>query len=161
VICANPACGEKFTPRSRVQRTCGKKGCRQALFRAENAAHEREGELRRDSGIEAQERIVGLLAHLGAEERALAQDTDLSERERLALARDRLRMTSLSRWCSCNGSGAFDFDQDGDPFCVRCGGPVAGVESSAARKLSREVLATEPAFASAFVAGLRRGGRGA
>lgn len=105
-----PICGEDFWA-SRSDKEACSESCRGKLKRKRLAEQRKEDEML--SGL------AGLLFRMGAEER----ETQLQE-----YSRDGKRMTGKPRPCRCNGSGIYDYDQDGDPFCRLCGGPVREVE---------------------------------
>lgn len=111
--------------------------------RAQPGQRERERERELQLAVEAEREahIVDLLHVLGADERGetiippiIPQESPGERETRLKrLARERKRMTGQTRWCRCNGSGVYDYDQDGDPYCRNCGGPVAEVPRSRER----------------------------
>lgn len=74
-----PYCSAEYAPRSRGQVTCGADACRKAHSRRNHPDRERINELKREAGAEVRERIVGLLTHLGNEEREAAEVARLLE----------------------------------------------------------------------------------
>lgn len=148
-VCAYSECSESFTP-TNDDHVCCKPAHRLAHWRAGNGDRERFGELQREAERERMERIQGLLRHLGREERGV---------EQLPLSREfftsectgdddpayRFRLIRRNRWCRCNGNGNGQhirgYDQDGQPTCAKCGGPLEGPKGTPS-VADREVIDT-------------------
>lgn len=72
--------------------------------------HRVKAHKRAKKAAEAEEKgsdvIRGLLNHMGGEEECWE--------------------IRAKRWCRCNGSHLRSYDEDGDPICEKCGGPLQG-----------------------------------
>jgi hypothetical protein len=119
-LCDGPGCEKLYAPREDVHRFCSS-ACRKRSGMRE------EGE---------RKVIAAAFAELGDQERRdpppLPSNVHAPN-----------RLTGLPRECRCVGDGGYERDDDGDPVCQRCGGPVAEVESTrpgpGRRQLRREV----------------------
>ncbi len=120
--CENKDCGELFEPAPRHpgQRYCKEK-CREDTYN-------REG---RKAKPWEEPTLAAALVALGDEERRASQWDRAEEPS---------RPTGKPRACSCNGNGIFDFDPDGSPVCVKCGGSVHAISPEPSRATASSIV---------------------